>query len=410
MKKTATRSKKKEPGIREVRGAGGSAWEVRITRRGFAPLSKSFPTLEEARAEKNRYLARIAEGKSPINRRAEKFTVADAIQDYRKDNPDAPAAEKYRLNGLESDIGHWPMMSLTHKAIDNYIAKKSKQIVPPPKNRQKTHPLFNGDQERVRAPASVRKIYFTLKKVAFKHRVNHVYELPLHAFAEQNVPPAWANSKERRLESGEEQKILGAIDKSYVNNKEWKRLILWALESGMRAQELLKTEWKDINFEQRFINIRKQIVKTKTYRQVPLSKKAVKILKEHLATKRDDIDRIFWQWSSSASLGRNFRVIVKNANLDNPFTIHDLRHEAISRLFENTDLSVMEIATISGHTDTKTLKRYTHLRAELLADRMDGKIKLTPEDYKKYTAWKADEDAMEERKKALAAAKAKKAT
>lgn len=44
----------------------------------------------------------------------------------------------------------------------------------------------------------------------------------------------------------------------------------------------------------------------------------------------------------------------------------DLRHEAVSRLFE-LGLGPMEVAAISGHKTLAMLKRYTHLRAEDLA-------------------------------------------
>lgn len=49
---------------------------------------------------------------------------------------------------------------------------------------------------------------------------------------------------------------------------------------------------------------------------------------------------------------------------------HDLRHEAISRLFEK-GLNMIEVASISGHGELKMLKRYTHLRASELARRLD---------------------------------------
>jgi integrase len=39
---------------------------------------------------------------------------------------------------------------------------------------------------------------------------------------------------------------------------------------------------------------------------------------------------------------------------------HDLRHEATSRFFEK-GLNPVEVATITGHKDTKMLMRYTHL-------------------------------------------------
>ena len=52
---------------------------------------------------------------------------------------------------------------------------------------------------------------------------------------------------------------------------------------------------------------------------------------------------------------------------------HDLRHEATSRFFEDTDMDSMEISLITGHKTLQMLKRYSHLRAHRLADRLDGK-------------------------------------
>ena len=53
----------------------------------------------------------------------------------------------------------------------------------------------------------------------------------------------------------------------------------------------------------------------------------------------------------------------------NDLHFHDLRHKATSRLFEK-ELNPVEVATITGHKDTKMLMRYTHLRAEDLVGRL----------------------------------------
>ena len=50
----------------------------------------------------------------------------------------------------------------------------------------------------------------------------------------------------------------------------------------------------------------------------------------------------------------------KKAELEN-IRFHDLRHEATSRFFENTDLDVMEIKAITGHKTLQILARYTPL-------------------------------------------------
>ena len=47
----------------------------------------------------------------------------------------------------------------------------------------------------------------------------------------------------------------------------------------------------------------------------------------------------------------------------------EYRHEATSRFFEK-GLNPIEVATITGHKDTKMLMRYTHLRAEDLVGRL----------------------------------------
>ena len=52
------------------------------------------------------------------------------------------------------------------------------------------------------------------------------------------------------------------------------------------------------------------------------------------------------------------------------FTWHDLRHEALSRLAERGDMSVLELAAVSGHKTLQMLKRYTHLQAEKLAKKL----------------------------------------
>ena len=49
---------------------------------------------------------------------------------------------------------------------------------------------------------------------------------------------------------------------------------------------------------------------------------------------------------------------------------HDLRHEAVSRFVE-MGLSDQEVAAISGHKSMQMLKRYTHLRAEDLVEKLD---------------------------------------
>lgn len=51
------------------------------------------------------------------------------------------------------------------------------------------------------------------------------------------------------------------------------------------------------------------------------------------------------------------------------FHLHDLRHEATSRLAER-GWNILELAAVTGHRDLQMLKRYTNLRAADLAKKM----------------------------------------
>ena len=47
---------------------------------------------------------------------------------------------------------------------------------------------------------------------------------------------------------------------------------------------------------------------------------------------------------------------------------HDLRHEGISRLFE-LGFEIQEVALVSGHTNWRTLRRYTRLKPASLVEK-----------------------------------------
>ena len=64
-----------------------------------------------------------------------------------------------------------------------------------------------------------------------------------------------------------------------------------------------------------------------------------------------------------------WRRALKRAGITD-LRFHDLRHEAVSRLVE-AGLGDQEVAAISGHKSMQMLKRYTHLRAEDLVNRLD---------------------------------------
>ena len=104
-------------------------------------------------------------------------------------------------------------------------------------------------------------------------------------------------------------------------------------------------------------------------REVPLSKKAlltINKLPKHFATKK-----IFWKWKTTSGFQSSWQRLIKSSGIVN-LHFHDLRHEAISRLFEK-GLNPMEVSAISGHKSMQVLKRYTHIKTKYLLKKIDDK-------------------------------------
>ncbi|UGY27722.1 site-specific integrase [Bradyrhizobium septentrionale] len=100
-------------------------------------------------------------------------------------------------------------------------------------------------------------------------------------------------------------------------------------------------------------------------RDVPLSRRAVETLRQ-LRADDPKRERVFPMSGNAVRLA--FEHLRVRAGMSD-FHFHDLRHEAISRLFEK-GLNIAEVSAISGHRELKMLQRYTHLRAVDLVARL----------------------------------------
>ncbi len=163
--------------------------------------------------------------------------------------------------------------------------------------------------------------------------------------------------RDRRLVDDEERRLLDAAGYPMQD------IIILAIETAMRLSELLALQWKNVDLRQSVA----VLVETKNgeRRAVPLSRRAYKTIKR--IPRRLD-GRVFPP-AAVSTYSHRFKDLCKAAGIKG-LRFHDLRHEAISRLFELGRLNVMEIAAITGHKTLTMLKRYTHPRAEDLARKL----------------------------------------
>ncbi|NOD37080.1 MULTISPECIES: site-specific integrase [unclassified Ruegeria] len=164
--------------------------------------------------------------------------------------------------------------------------------------------------------------------------------------------PKIDNRRERRLQEGEWQALLNAVNQS--RSPLMKPLLTLALATGMRRGELLSMQWRHVDLERRTVFLPQ--TKNGRARTVPLSPNAVAVLMD---LPRAD-DRCLPLSGNSVRLA--FERLRQRAGVID-LTFHDLRHEAVSRFVES-GLSLAQVQMISGHRDLRMLMRYTHLQTD----------------------------------------------
>jgi len=171
--------------------------------------------------------------------------------------------------------------------------------------------------------------------------------------------PAVGASRTRRLVGDEESRLVSGLAPVFGH------IVRFALATAMRRGEVLSLLWSNVNLDGRVAVL--PMTKNGEMRRVPLSINAIAVLKEQ---RLSNVQSITWKVFnvSPLSLDKAWRRACRKAGILG-LRFHDLRHEAISRLFE-IGLNPMEVSSISGHKTLQMLKRYTHLKAEDLAKKL----------------------------------------
>ena len=174
--------------------------------------------------------------------------------------------------------------------------------------------------------------------------------------------------RDRRVTEDEVTRILNHHTGGQQPLADW---VNFALCTAMRSCEIASLRWDDLSEDGKSITIRsRKHPKKKRDELVPLLPEARTIIARQVRSckkpelifphRRQTISNCFREASIKAG--------VKYVRF------HDLRHEAITRLFE-LGLDSMVVAVFSGHKDINTLKRYTHINANKVLDMLERKAK-----------------------------------
>lgn len=356
----------------------GNAWQYIFKRAGVleTPLALTFRSEEEGDEYARKLEALLDRGIVPTEHQVKPriLTIENLIRQYgREAHPSGKDVENLRL--VEKQVGNVPWATIDANWVDCWIAEMKRV-------------------DRY-APATIRARIGALARCADWGMRKKLILLPDHPF--RSLPDGYSQytklddalsgvhrtdiERDRRLEPGEEDCILTVIRSGGLPRKQRKfkiphaedveALFLLALETAMRLRELYTLTSDQINLPRRTVYLDK--TKNGDKRAVPLSSVAVSILSSY----QDRGGHIFpWLGEQNGDLKRTSNYLSKlfsqifDAAGCADFRWHDTRHEAISRLFERTNLAAEEIMKISGHRSHRMTMRYLALRGSDLASRL----------------------------------------
>lgn len=336
-------------------------WKATIRRVGWPTTAKTFRTKRDAEDWARRTEDEMVRGVFIQRAVSEKTTVAKALERYNREVVPTKKAstqrrEKARINILVTHFGKYSLAAVNPDLVARYRDARLE---------------LGKSNNTVRLELALLGHLFS---VAIKEwHIGLIYN-PVANIRK----PTPGEGRDRRLQNGEHARILNAVTRYTNPMLGW--IVRLAIETGMRQSEILSLRRPQIDLNRRVVRLTD--TKNDSSRTVPLNQAATSVLTDVLAhpIRPIDTDLVFFGEPGRDGKRRPYQFtkawnrIKKEQGLSD-LRFHDLRHEAVSRLVEG-GLSDQEVASISGHKSMQMLRRYTHLRAEDLVEKLD---RLMPE-------------------------------
>ena len=327
---------------------------VRVRRKGINK-SKTFETHEQARKWGTMLEAKIDGNQYQELSLAQETTLRSALEWYQETViPRTPKSEATKRSvaqyWLNHELAEYSLTGLSTKDLAEWRSKLLDEAAAPKKRKPE---------------CSAQTVVHRLNLISHLYNtIEHEWDMEgLRNPVTRGLKPRLKNARKRRLprNSDEEIKILKACDE--VEGHPWLgTCVRLALETGIRRDELFKLEWSDVDLRDPHPSIFLAETKSSKPRTIPIWKTSVELLKTYNEkSDRDDVK--LFSAGCVDTITRQFAKAVKRAGSDD-LTFHDLRHEATSRLFEETNMRDLEIMAVTGHQSSEMLKRYAHLRTK----------------------------------------------
>lgn len=329
----------------------GASWQAIVRRREFSE-SRTFLTKSDATAWATELEAKILRNNAGLPDSPKNFTFEELVDEYittsKKSQRGLKRTKDNVLARLKQELGHLPAQ-LSKNHINEFANKRIAEGISP-------------------ATLNMDMIYID---AVLKH-ARDVNDINIDLQPIQSIKRSLAsngnigksNLRDRRPTDNELSLLYDYFDNESGSDIPMSRIVRFAIATAMRQGEICKVCWSDYSEAKSTLLIRggknpnKMVDKT-----IPLVTNRGINPAELIAEQKHlsgTFERIFPY--SKHTISTTFTRACKKLGIDD-LRFHDLRHEAVSQLFEQ-GFQIQHVIAISRHSDLKQLTRYTNTRPE----------------------------------------------
>ena len=314
-----------------------------VKRRGFGIYNKSFASISEAKKWARTMESKFDKGDTSDYSMASKITLGELFKRYIKEGKHLKKKqaknEVYRCDALLKDeLSSVNLLRFSTKHLSDYRDRRLEEV---------QGPTFNKDFNFISV----------VIQTALQDWELYLPSNPCKIFKREPE----GKPRERVLSKDEQKRLIEEC--AFSNDIYLKPAVKFSLETSIRQGELLKINYKHINWNKRTLTLFD--TKNGEDRTIPLSPEAFLILS---SLPRQFDGRLFPR--TRDQLNRSFYNRRKKLSFKD-FRWHDLRRTSISEMFQFRNFDLPMVQLMSGHKNPGVLlKVYTKLDPVKLVERL----------------------------------------
>jgi len=323
----------------------GGRYFAEIRRKGYPNQNKTFQTKAAARAWARRIETNMDDG-SWIDARETRSVFIENIVDeliysFERFGLTVAGPKVGQLNQIKEHFTGVSIHDLTFDDVLDFAAQRRKTV----------------------CASTLQTQMYYLKQAVVNSRIKTeqpVVDMAIDELKKKKIIMGSVR-RDRRLEPGEHEALMMEADGHWISVA-----IDIAIESAMRQSEIHRLKWEDIDENKGVIQLMRKDKHAETGRseqEIPLLEGVREALLRAQNRFRQGPNLI--PVKRAASISDKFARMTDKLGI-NDLRFHDLRHEAISRMFER-GMRVEQVRVVSGHRTLEQLSRYVNLRPEDLA-------------------------------------------